>query len=66
MDLDAIENLPARQKVAQWIEEVVEHLSRQSPEGSMERDSINFYRDKKKEGLDRYESIKDLMRSCQA
>ena len=66
MDREAVENLSAIQKVSRWIKEIVEHLSRQSPEISMERDCINFYWDKKKEGLDRYEFVEDLSRSCRA
>ena len=33
--------------------ESVEKLSRQSPKSLMDWDCVNFYRDKKKEGLDR-------------
>ena len=66
MDREAVENLSAKQKIAQWIKEAVEHLSRQSLESSMDRDCVNFCRGKKKEGLDRYESVEDLSRSCQA
>ena len=66
MDREAVENLSARQKVARWIEEAVEHLSRQSVESSMDRDCVNFCREKKKKELDRYEPIKDLSRSCRA
>ena len=66
MDREAVENLSARQKVARWIEEAVEHLLRQSVESSMDRDCVNFCREKKKKGLDRYEPIKDLSRSCRA
>ena len=66
MDREAVENLSARQKVARWIEEAVEHLSRQSVESSMDWDCVNFCQEKKKKGLDRYEPIKDLSRSCRA
>ena len=66
MDREAIENLSARQKVARWIKEAAEHLSRQSVESLMDRDCVNFCREKKKKGLDRYEPIKDLLRSCRA
>ena len=66
MDREAVENLSAIQKVSRWIKEIVEHLSRQSPEISMERDCINFYWDKKKEGLDRYKFVEDLSRSYRA
>ena len=64
MDREAVVNLSARQKVARWIEEVVEHLSRRNPETSMDRDCDKNYREKKKEGLDRRESVEDLSRSC--
>ena len=66
MDREAIENLLARQKVARWIEESVENLSRQSLESSMDRECVNFYREKKKERLDRNEYIEDLSCSYQA
>ena len=33
--------------------ESIKKLSRQSSESSIDQDCINFYRDKKKEGLDR-------------
>ena len=49
MDRESVEDLSARQKVSRWIEK----LSRQSSEISMDRDCDNFYRDKKKKGLDR-------------
>ena len=66
MDGEAIKNLLARQKVARWIEEAIEHLSRGNPETSINRDCDKIYREKKKEGLDRRESVKDLSRSCRA
>ena len=64
MDREFVENLSARQKVSRWIEEAVEHLSRRNPETSMDRDYVNFCLEKKKEGLNRRESIEDLSRSC--
>ena len=64
MDQEAVKNLLARQKVAQWIEEAVEHLSRRNPEISMDRDCVKICQDKKKEGLDRREFVEDLSRSC--
>ena len=66
MDGEAIKNLLARQKVARWIEEAIEHLSRENQETSINRDYDKIYREKKKEGLDRRESVKDLSRSCLA
>ena len=57
-----IENLSARHKVSQWIEK----LSRQIPESLMDRNNANFCLEKKKEGLDRSEFVKDLLRSRQA
>ena len=65
MDWGSVENLLARQKVAQWIKEAVEHLSRRDPEVSMDWDfdKINW---EKKKGLDRRESVKDLLRSYRA
>ena len=62
----SVENLSARQKVAQWIKEAVEHLSRRNPEVSMDRDFDKIYQEKKKEGLDRREFVEDLSRSCRA
>ena len=64
MDREVVENLSARQKVAQWIKEAIEHLSRRNLETSMDRDCDKNYREKKKEGLDRREFIEDLLRSC--
>ena len=46
--------------------EAVENLSGRTPETLMDWDCDNFYREKKKEGLDRNESIEDLSRSCRA
>ena len=66
MDQEALENLLAKQKVARWIEEVVEHLLRRNLETSMDRDCDKIYRDKKKESLDRRKYVKDLLRSCRA
>ena len=60
MDRGFVENLSARQNVARWIKEAVEHLSRRNPEVSMDRDSNKIYQEKKKEGLDRRESVEDL------
>ena len=64
MDQEAVENLSARQEVARWIKEVIEHLSRRNSETSMDRDYNKICRGKKKEGLDRRESVEDLSRSC--
>ena len=64
MDREFVENLSARQKVSRWIEEAIEHLSRKNPETPMDRDYVNFCPEKKKERLDRRESIEDLSRSC--
>ena len=66
MDRGSVENLSARQNVARWIKEAVEHLSRRNPEVSMDRESNKIYQEKKKEGLDRRESVEDLSRSCRA
>ena len=44
--------------------EAIEKLSRQNPEISMDRVCDKICRDKKKKGLDRRESVKDLLRSC--
>ena len=66
MDQEAVENLSARQKFFRWIEEVVEYLSRRNPKTSMDRDCNKIYRDKKKEGLNRRESVENLLRSYQA
>ena len=52
-----IENILAKQKVARWIEETIEHLSRQSPESLMDWECVNFCQEKKKERLDRNESV---------
>ena len=52
-----IENLSAKQKVAQSIEEAIEHLSRESPESLMDWECVNFCQEKKKERLDRNESV---------
>ena len=60
MDREADENLSAKQKVARWIEEAVEHLSRQSLESLMDRECVNFCQEKKKERLDRNKSIEKL------
>ena len=40
-----------------WIEEAIKHLSRQSPESLMDWECINFCQEKKKERLDRNESV---------
>ena len=66
MDQEAVEDLSARQKVSRWIEEADEHLSRRNPEISMNRDCDKIYREKKKEGLNRRESVEVLSRSCRA
>ena len=47
-------------------QEVVENLSRRNPETSMDQDCDNFYREKKKEGLDWNESVEDLSKSYRA
>ena len=44
--------------------EAIENLSRQIPESSMDWNNTNFYREKKKEGLDKREYVEDLSRSC--
>ena len=66
MDQEAVEDLSTRQKVSRWIEEADEHLSRRNPEISMNRDCDKIYREKKKEGLNRRESVEVLSRSCRA
>ena len=66
MDRGSIENLSARQKVAQWIKVAVKHLSRRNLEVSMDRDSDKIHQKKKKERLDRREAVQDLSRSCRA
>ena len=58
MDQKAVKNLLVRQKVAWWIEEAIEHLSRINLETSMDRDCDKICWDKKKEGLDRRESVR--------
>ena len=63
MDREAVENLSARQKVARWIEEAVEYLLRRNLETLMDRDWDKICRDKKKEGLNRRESVDKLSRS---
>ena len=62
MDREVVENLSARQKVSRWIEK----LLKQIPESSMNQNCTNFFQEKKKEGLNRYESVEDLSRSYQA
>ena len=46
--------------------EAIENLLRRNLEISMDRDCNNFYQEKKKEELDRNESIEDLSRSRRA
>ena len=58
MDQKAVKNLLVRQKVAWWIEEAIERLSRINLETSMDRDCDKICWDKKKEGLDRRESVR--------
>ena len=58
MDQEAVKNLLVRQKVAWWIEEAIEHLSRINLETSMDRDCDKIYWDKKKEELDRREFVR--------
>ena len=58
MDQEAVKNLLVRQKVAWWIEEAIEHLLRINLETSMDRDCDKIYWDKKKEELDRRESVR--------
>ena len=62
MDREVVKNLSARQKVSRWIEK----LLKQIPESSMNQNCTNFFQEKKKEGLNRYESVEDLLRSYQA
>ena len=52
--------------LAQWIEEAVENLLRRNPEISMDWESVKICLEKKKEGLDRKESIQNLSISCWA
>ena len=66
MDRKAVENLLAKQKVARWIKKAVKHLSRRNLETLMDWDCNKIYGERKKEGLYRRESVKDLSRSCQA
>ena len=66
MDQESVENLSAKQKVAQWIEEVVENLSRRNLEISMDRDFVKIFLDKENERLDKREYVEDLSRSCRA
>ena len=56
MDREVVENLSARQKVSRWIEK----LLKQIPESSMNQNCTNFFQEKKKEGLNRYESVEKL------
>ena len=65
MDWEAVKNLSLRQKVARWIKEAIEHLSRRGPETSMDWDCDKICQDKN-DGLDRRESVEDLSRSCRA
>ena len=60
MDREVVENLSSRQKVAWWIKEAIEHLSRRNLETSMDQDCDKICQDKKKEGLNRRESIEKL------
>ena len=63
MDRESVKNLSAGQRAqnfARWIKEAIEILSRRNPESSMDRDSVKICREKKKEGLDKRESIEDL------
>ena len=62
MDREVVENLSARQKVSRWIEKLLKQIS----ESSMNQNCTNFFQEKKKEGLNRYESVEDLSRSYQA
>ena len=62
MDQESVENLSAKQKVAQWIEEVVENLSRRNLEISMDRDFVKIFLDKENERLDKREYVEVLSR----
>ena len=62
MDREVVENLSARQKVSRWIEKLLKQIS----ESSMNQNCTNFFQEKKKEGLNRYESVEDLSKSYQA
>ena len=53
-------------KLARWIEEAVENLSRRNPEISMDQESVKICQEKEKERLNRRESVKDRSRSCRA
>ena len=61
----AIEDL-SMAKIPSMDREAVEKLSRQIPKIQMDQNWANFYQEKKKEGLNRYESVEDLSRSCRA
>ena len=56
MDREAIKKSIGQQKVAWWIAEAVEHLSRRNLETLMDWDCDKISQDKKKEGLDRRKS----------
>ena len=53
MDRESVEDLSARQKVSQWIEEAIEILLRRTPEILMDRNCVNFCREKKFKRLNR-------------
>jgi len=59
-----IENLSARQSFSMDQRSCRDFLLRRTPEISMEWNCVNFCREKKKNGLDRKESVEDLSRSC--
>ena len=55
-----------QRNLACWIEEAVKILSRRNPKISMDREFVEMLLTKEKECSIERESVRDLLRSCQA